>query len=150
MTDNATTEAVRYLMGQQELVRAPLRQIGVETPLGPFAIGPVAPFSLPGQAFAETGRLRYYVKRTSAVLGFWISCHIAPTGAPLIAQLRLNGALLGPVASIAAGTNVSPEVRPGELLLAPDNWITMDILQVGSILPGGDVVGHIEIASLAA
>lgn len=150
MPDNATTEAVRYLLEQQTLVRAPLRQGGVDTPLGPFAIGPVAPFSLPGQAFVEVGRLRYVVKRTSVVLGFWVSMNVAPTGSEAIFQLRFNGALVGPVASIAAGAFVSPEIRPGGVFLPPDTYIQMDVLQVGSTLPGGDVVGHMEIASLTA
>ena len=147
---NAVAEGVRYLLEQQTLVRAPLRQIGVETPLGPFAIGPVAPFSLPGQVFVEVGRLRYVVKRPSIVLGFWVSMNVAPTGAAAVYQLRFNGALVGPVATVAIGTFVSPEVRPGELLLAADSYIQMDVLQVGSTLPGGDVVGHMEIASMTA
>jgi hypothetical protein len=147
---NAVAEGVRYLLEQQFLVRAPLRQIGTDTPLGPFAIGPVAPFSLPGQAFVEVGRLRYYVKRTSVILGFWISCNVAPTGASMIAGLRINGTLTGTQAIIPIGGFVSPEVRPGAQFLAPDEYVQMDIIQVGSTLPGGDVVGHMEIATAEA
>lgn len=147
MPDNVTTEAVRYLLEQQELVRAPLRNDGVDVPLGPFSVGSFAPFSLPGQAFIEVGRLRFYVKRVSSILGFWISANVAPTGSGLTAQLRINGAVTGAIATIPAGSNVSPEVRPGATFLNPDDWITMDVTAVGSTLPGGDVVGHIELAT---
>ena len=151
MPDSATTEAVRYLLEQQTLVRAPLRQIGVDTPLGPFSVGTFAPFSLPGQAFVHFGRLRFYLKRTSAILGFWISAAVSPVGADLIGQLRHNGTVTAAIASIPPGSNVSPEVRPGTLFLNPDDYITMDIIQTGSSpVVGGDVVGHVEIATLTA
>lgn len=151
MPDVATTEAVRYLLEQQELVRAPLRQGSVDTPLGPFSVGTFAPFSLPGQAFVHFGRLRFYVKKTSAILGFWISCNVSPVGADLIGQLEHNGAVTAAIAAIPPGSFVSPEVRPGTLFLNPDDYITMDITQVGSsAVKGGDVVGHVEIATLLA
>jgi len=147
----ATGEAVRYLLEQQTLVRAPFKQLDADTPLGPFSVGTFAPFSLPGQAFVHFGRLRFYVKRVSAILGFWISCNVSPTGQAIVAQLQVSGVVTGAIASIDPGNFVSPEVRPGSLFLDADNWITMDITQVGNGgIFGGDVVGHIELATLAA
>jgi hypothetical protein len=103
------------------------------------------PFSLPGQAFVESGRLRFYPGVAGTVLGIRIAAHVAPTGASMIADINKNGVAntifttQANRPSIAAGTNVSAEARPDLTSFTADDYFTVDIDQVGSTIPGGDV-----------
>lgn len=107
-------------------------------------------FSLPGQAFVEVGRLRMHWPFQVAILGVSLACNVAPTGASIIVDVNRNGILgVGPMQtiytapavrpSIAAGANGGQETVPSVALFAPYEQLTVDIDQVGSTLPGGDV-----------
>lgn len=99
-------------------------------------------FSLPGQAFVESGRLRLYFPYGGSVIWAMAAVHVAPTGADLIVDLHVNGTTIftSPAnrPTIPAGTNVSPVSTVGVSVPAM-SYMTVDIDQVGSTIPGGDV-----------
>lgn len=118
--------------------------------------GTITTFSLPGQAFVESGRLRQYFSARTAIVGVRAAAHVAPTGAAIIVDLHKSGTTIfadpAQRPTIAATTNVSPESVPTDLIVEPGEYITVDIDQVGSTLPGGDVTVMVrwkEVAVLA-
>lgn len=111
--------------------------------------GPTALFSLPGQAFVEVGRLRFHFKQPSNILSVWAACNVAPTGADMIIDLNMNGVSVfaNPTQRplIPAGGNMSQEAIPTTILIPVDSYLTADIDQVGSALPGGDVTVMVRL-----
>lgn len=107
-------------------------------------------FSLPGQAFVEVGRLRIQWPFQVAILGVSLACNVAPTGASIIVDVNRNGIqgadppttiFTAPAVrpSIAAGAKGGLETIPSISLLGPYEQLTVDVDQVGSTLPGGDL-----------
>lgn len=141
MTDQAIAEAVRFLLEQQELVRAPKRE-GMATAIGGNGSGPTAIFSLPGQAFVEAGRLRFPFPFGGSLTWGVAACNVAPTGTAIIIDVNLNGisVFASPTfrITIPAGANISP-LSQISTQIAPFQYVTVDVDQVGSTLPGGDV-----------
>lgn len=115
--------------------------------------GPMSVFSLPGQAFVEVGRLRLYFKQPSVILSVWAGCNVAPTGAAMVIDLNMNGvsvfASQTQRPSIPAGSNVSQEAIPTSILIPVNSYLTVDVDQVGSTLPGGDVTVMVRLGGSA-
>lgn len=108
-------------------------------------------FSLPGQAFLESGRLRFYFPFGGAVQWSLAAVHVAPSGADLIVDVNVNGTSIFPSPAnrptIPDGLNVSPVSQIGVSIPAL-SYVTVDVDQVGSTIPGGDVT--VMVACLGA
>lgn len=114
------------------------------TPVGSIATGgTITTFSLPGQAFVESGRLRQYFSARSAILGVRAAVHTAPTGASLIVDVHKSGTTVftsqAARPTIAVSTNVSAEAVPSANIIEAGEYLTVDVDQVGSTIQGGDV-----------
>lgn len=103
-------------------------------------------FSLPGQQFVESGRLRLPLPPlTGELLAVKITVHVAPTGASIICDVNKNGTTIFTTQAnrptIAAGTNASAWVVPNVTgFNGVTDYLTIDPDQVGSTIPGGDLV----------
>ena len=114
------------------------------TPVGSIATGgTITTFSLPGQAFVESGRLRQYFSTRSAILGIRAAVHVAPTGASIIVDVHKSGTTVfasqAARPTIAVSTNVSADAVPSVNIIEAGEYLTVDVDQVGSTIPGGDV-----------
>lgn len=111
-------------------------------------------FSLPGQAFVESGRLRQYFSARSLIIGVRAAVHVAPTGAPSVVDVNKNGMTVFTDQSqrpaIAPGANASAEMVPSVSVAEPGEYVTVDVDQVGSILPGGDLTVMVRSREISA
>lgn len=147
----AVLQAVRVLWREFKALQAPpaIRDAIVNPPPAASGISSstqIIPFSLPGQAFVEVGRLRLYFPLGGELLWGLVSANVAPTGASLIADVNINGASIysdpADRPTIPAGSNVS-QMSQIIATVPVMGYVTIDIDQVGSSLPGGDVVALI-------
>lgn len=143
-----------------ETTRRLVRALQVQPPIRTFLDGRPAQalvgsgtyqvFSLPGQAFVEVGRLRLQWPYPVAILGVSLAAGVAPTGASLICDANRNGISgVGPTQTIytdpgqrpliAAGAKGGLEAIPSLPLFDAYEQFTIDLDQVGSTIPGGDV-----------
>ncbi len=109
-------------------------------------------FSSTGTLVAETGVHRLYNNRTMAwtINGVRASVGTAPTGAAIIIDIKVNGTTIFTTQAnrpnIAAGANVSNYVTNMDVASVPaGSYITVDVAQVGSTIPGSDLTVQIEV-----
>jgi hypothetical protein len=104
----------------------------------------VLPFAMSGSIFTVTGTMRYRFPVAATLLGVSASIGTAPTGASVIADVNKNGTTIfstqGNRPTIAAGTNAASETTPNTTSLSAGDYLTIDIDQVGSTVPGSDLV----------
>lgn len=130
-----------------------------EETLDPSGLGgsTVSAFSLPGQAFLEVGRLRLPMPPVSGtILKIKATLHVAPTGAAAIVDVNKNGNTIftnqANRPTIAAGTNGSSWMIPDLSTFdgVSGDYFTVDVDQVGSTIPGGDLVVAVWWREIAA
>jgi len=112
-----------------------------------------------GSGLAQFERVRYNVLQTGtnvvprwfnktggakAITGVFIFCETAPTGADIIVDVNKNGTTIFTTqtnrptiaASATSGTSGTPDVTS----VADGDYLTFDIDQVGSTIPGADLL----------
>jgi hypothetical protein len=109
-------------------------------------------FSSTGSVTVVTGVHRLYNNRSTAwtITGVRASVGTAPTGAPLIVDIKVNGTTIFTTQAnrptIAVGTMTSGYVTNMELVsVATGAYVTVDVAQVGSTIPGSDLTVQIEV-----
>lgn len=101
-------------------------------------------FSQDGDAAVGSSDHRFYTDRAITVWGVVVSAGTAPTGQPLVVDVLLDGAtsLWADPAdrpSIVAGANEVSVAMPDRPAVAAGHYLTVGIVQVGSVAPGAKV-----------
>lgn len=109
-------------------------------------------FSSTGNVVVETGVHRLYNNRATAwtINGVRASVGTAPTGASIIIDIKINGTTIftnqANRPSIAASGYASSYVTNMDVTSVPaGSYITVDVAQVGSTIPGGDLTVQVEV-----
>lgn len=102
----------------------------------------------------STGTHRFYVHGPPGMIwtitGCWASVGVAPTGAAILVDINKNGTTIfttqGNRPTIAASGFASGRVANMDVAtLADGDYLTADIDQVGSTIPGQDILVFIEL-----
>lgn len=102
----------------------------------------------------STGTHRFYVHGPTGlawtITGCWASVGVAPTGAAILVDINKNGTTIfttqGNRPTIAASGFASGRVANMDVAtLADGDYLTADIDQVGSTIPGQDILVFIEL-----
>ena len=98
-------------------------------------------FSKQGTLATTTGTMRLPIEGTYTVTGVRLMVGTAPTGASIIIDVKKNGTTMftttGNRPAIAAGANSGgPGTAPDVTSLAAGDYVTVDIVQVGSSVAG--------------
>jgi hypothetical protein len=101
-------------------------------------------FSIPGELTVKAGTMRWYFNSTVTVSNVIASVGVAPTGASVIFDVNKNGTTIfstqGNRPTIAASGFSDLTSVPDVTSFASGDYITVDIDQIGSTLPGEDAV----------
>lgn len=106
---------------------------------------PLAPFSRPGTLALAPGVAGYPVPFACTLFGVRLTANTSPTGAPILVDVNRNGSTVFTTQAnrptIVAGSHSGgPGLSPDVVTLNPGDIITIDIDQVGSSVPGSDLV----------
>lgn len=126
--------------------------VGVTHSRGPLGVAAdisktiILPSPISGAVSTVTGALRWY-NDTGSVLNInsiRASVGTAPTGATLICDVKINGtsAFATTTANrptIAVSTNTATAGTPDTTTLQPGDYVTWDVLQVGSTVAGSNL-----------
>jgi hypothetical protein len=98
--------------------------------------------SQPGILQKHTGLLRWYPTRDIYVRQIVANVAIAPLGADVILDVKVNGSSILSVGSltIAEGDNLSAGVMPIYPNITTEDYVTVDVTQRGSRTPGRDLL----------
>lgn len=125
---------------------------GVVNNLAPLAIGGKAPFTftftVTGTLTVGTGKARMPVHRPITIANIRANCGTAPTGAAILIDVNKNGTTLfttqGNRTSIAVSGFADTASTPDVTTATTDDYITVDIDQIGSTIAGADLTVTIE------
>ena len=107
----------------------------------------IATFSEAGTLATKTGAFRWYADQAYTITEVRASVGTAPTGATLICDVHKNGTTIfttqanRPTIAISGNTDMSG--APDVTALADDDYITVDIDQIGSTIAGADLTVQI-------
>lgn len=103
----------------------------------------IATFSKQGTLTTATGALRHYVKNAWTINQVRASAGTAPTGASILVDVNKNGTTIwatqGNRVAIAASANTGTQTTFDTTALAANDYLTVDIDQIGSTIPGSDI-----------
>lgn len=107
-------------------------------------------YTVPGTLVAGVGTIRLPIPVALVIESVIVSVATAPTGADILVDVHKNGTTIfstqGDRPSIAAGTNVSSVKTPTSATsLAPGDYLTIDVDQIGSTEAGADLVVVIKV-----
>ncbi len=108
--------------------------------------------SISGVLAVRTGTVRMYNDsgRTLTIASVRTTCGVAPTGATILVDVNKNGTTIfttqGNRPSIAISGVASSKATPDVTSLADGDYLTVDIDQVGSTLPGTDLLINVEVS----
>lgn len=109
----------------------------------------VQTFNAPGTLTVYAGKGRWYAPIDLEIESIKVSCGTAPTGQSIVVDINRNGASIFTNQAnrphIFAGANTSSAVTPDATLLDEDEYLTVDIDQVGSTFAGSDLVVVIQM-----
>lgn len=106
-------------------------------------------FTIPGDVAVQTGTLKIPVAANGfcRVMAVAAKLDQAPTGAPLIFDVKWNGTSVFEDPPEFADGDTDPDIGPIlENLMSPGDYITLDILGVGSSTPGSDLVVVVDVS----
>jgi hypothetical protein len=132
------------------------KQITIIQNAGPDTGGAthVVPYSKTGAAVVSVGAHKLVFRSPGTVLSVTAAVGTAPTGADLIVDVNKNGTTIFTTQAnrptIVDGNEISDPAVPdpledsGVLTLAPGDYLTVDVDQVGSSVPGADLTVTVE------
>lgn len=104
----------------------------------------LAPFSRAGTLAVDTGKGRFTLPAAATIVGVTAAVSTAPTGASVIVDVNKNGTTIfstqGNRPTIPASSFASSTAVPDITSLAVGDYLTVDVDQVGSTIPGADLV----------
>jgi hypothetical protein len=110
------------------------------------------PFFTAGPLVVKVGRHRIYNDTGVAltILGVRATCGVAPTGASVIVDVNKNGTTIFTTqanrpAVAAAGATSGKVTNMNVVALANGDYVTVDVDQIGSTLPGEDLVVQVLV-----
>jgi hypothetical protein len=110
----------------------------------------ILPYSMPGTVIVKTGALRQYVEAAYTITGVRASVGTAPTGSSIIVDVLLNGTTIYTTAAnrptIAVSTNTATGNSPNITALSANDYLTVNVAQVGSTVAGSDLSVSITLA----
>lgn len=138
--------------------KVPIAQVPTGTSSSTVAVGnhthtattTLPAFSKQGTLTTTTGTLRLPIEGAYTVTGVRLTVGTAPTGASIIVDIKKNGTTMfttiGNRPTIAAGANSGgPGTAPDVTSLVAGDYVTVDIVQVGSTVAGADLVVSIIV-----
>lgn len=109
-------------------------------------------FTLTGTAYTTVGSHRLYVETECVVTSVRASVGTAPTGASLIVDVNRNGTTIyGTQANrptITTGTNTDLGGTASNGTLAPGDYLTVDVDQVGSTAAGSNLAVTVRLTAV--
>ncbi len=108
------------------------------------------PITVAGALEVSTGELRFPINNDSEITGMRMMINGAPTGSSVIGDLNINGTTAfttqGNRPTIAAAANDSGAVTlPDIVSLSAGDYLTFDVDEIGSTLPGTNLVLAVEV-----
>lgn len=101
-------------------------------------------FTAPGTLTVYTGKSRWYAPTEFDIDAITVSCGTAPVGSSIVVDININGASIftNPAnrPSIFENNFFASSVNPDNTLLLQNEYLTVDIDQVGSTTAGSDLV----------
>jgi hypothetical protein len=105
-------------------------------------------FTVPGPLTVGTGKARFYFNQEVQIANVMASVDTAPTGASVIVDVNVNGTTIFTTQAnrptIAASQFTDLSSVPNITTVGATAYVTVDIDQVGSDLPGADLVVQIQ------
>lgn len=108
-------------------------------------------FSVPSTLNAGSGKGRFYANRSLTIADITASVGTAPTGSSIIIDVLKNGSTIFTTTAnrptITAGSFVDISSIPdsGYGTMVSGDYLTVSIIQVGSIIPGSDLTLQVEL-----
>ncbi|HEY5695517.1 MAG TPA: hypothetical protein VIQ80_01650 [Candidatus Saccharimonadales bacterium] len=101
-------------------------------------------YSKQGNLSVLTGTMKLPISGTHTIVGTRLMVGTAPTGANLILDIKKNGTTIYTTQAnrptiVAGATSGGPGAAPDVTALAAGDYLTVDIAQVGSTVPGADL-----------
>ena len=123
-------------------------------PIAPWFTGPagptgpsIIPYARYGGVTVATGKQRYMFPFAVNIIGMYATIDTAPTGASLNFSLAKNGIVIAS-SSIPAGANFVAESAINTAA-AVNDYVTVNVTQVGSTIAGSDLLIHIRYEEAA-
>jgi hypothetical protein len=108
----------------------------------------LATFYEPGVLAVATGTGMFPIPFGATIMGVSAICRVAPTGADVIVDIKKNGTTIFTTTAnrpkIVASTTVASETVPDVTNLVAGDYLTVDVLQVGSTATGQDLTLQIR------
>lgn len=112
----------------------------------------VVPYTLSGTLEVGSGLAGVPILADCTMTAYRFKGFTAPTGASVILDWMRNGVSLfgtpGDRPTIAAGTTTSTLTLPNDVSLSAGDWLSLDVVQVGSTEPGADFVGAVLLTEV--
>ncbi len=103
----------------------------------------LAPFEQPGVLAVAVGKGRYRFPIAVTLISVAATVNTAPTGASVLVDVNKNGTTIFTTQSnrpsIAASAFASSDATPDVTAMAAGDYLTVDIDQIGSTIPGADL-----------
>lgn len=110
----------------------------------------VQTFTAPGTLTVYTGKARWYAPDEFDIEAITVSCGTAPTGSSIVVDININGASIftNPANRPAIFENnfFATSVSPDSTVVLQNEYLTVDIDQVGSTFAGSDLVVVIQLS----
>lgn len=123
--------------------------IGPQGPVGATGAAGTSPiFSRAGTLAVSTGGSRLYFERTGTITRVRAAVGTAPTGGSVVVDVKRNGSSIfaNPAdrPTITAGTFTALGT-PSTVQIVPDDFLTVDIVEVGGTFAGADLTVTLTI-----
>lgn len=115
---------------------------------GPAGVG-VCTFSMPGALIVKTGASRQYFESSFTITTVRASVNTPSVGSSIICDVKKNGTTIYTTQAdrptIAAGTNTATANNPDITSLSPGDYLTVDVVQIGSTTAGADLTVTVTV-----
>lgn len=158
---NVTNGVLDFYMNQAQTVRFGISRPGqAEVFIEDYDVGEpehykeTFTFTLAGAVTTQQGALRFYIDEACEIVRVRASTGVAPVGANLIVDVNRGNASTAP-ATLFTDQDTRPQIADGQntgyvdlatpVALAPDDFLTIDIDQVGSSTSGSNLVVQVRV-----
>lgn len=139
--------------------KVPIAQVPTGTTTTTVALGThthtvkltLSAFSKTGQLTVSSGTVRLPIEDAYTIIGTRLTVGTAPTGANLVIDVLKNGSTIYTTTSnrptiIAGSSSGGPGATPDVNSLAAGDYLTVNILTVGSTIPGSDLAVSVIVS----